>query len=179
MLLRLSTKTFEGFQLRGVGPPKPYQLRKNRECFRAQVVLNFLYFPVYGLVVEPNELEKFRQSLVARFDMLGHLPSGRGQRKSAITLIIDETTPGQASDHVGNGRRAEVKRLGQIGNPGVTFLINQLLNPFQMIFGRLGPVGRRVFQIGIRRAHSRDSSKLPAGWRAAFNRTVSSFGGNS
>ena len=107
-----------------LGSPESNQLRKRFERFGRQVVLDVLDLAVDCVRVQPKKLEKLRESLVTRFDMLGYLASGKGQSKAPVSFIIDETAARKPANHVRNRRSAQVQTRRKICNARVTFLID-------------------------------------------------------
>ena len=94
---------------------------------------------VHGLGVKANEFQEFSEDLMAGLDVLSHLPSSRREREPAIAFIVDEATLGQPPHHIGNSPGAETERGSQIRDAGIPLLLDQFLNPLQMILCGLGP----------------------------------------
>jgi hypothetical protein len=117
-------------------------------------------FTIHGLVIQPQERQEFTERLVPGFDVLGHLSSGRRQRKPAITFVIDKAAAGEPADHIRNRRGAEVQGGGQICDPRVTFLLDQFLNPFEVIFCGLRAVPGWLLRLSSR-CHADGLSEAP------------------
>jgi len=82
--------------------PKPDELGKNLEGFGLEVVFDGFDLLFHSIGTQAKEIEHFRESLVAHFDMVGHGAALGGKRETAIFLVIHKAAPGEAAHHVGH-----------------------------------------------------------------------------
>src|SRR6267154_5111482 len=118
-------------------------------------MLDILDFADNGIGVQAQKLKEFCESLVAGFNVLSYLPTGGCQGESPIPLIIDKATPGEPPHHVRYGRSAEIERRGKIGNASIAFLLDQLLDPLQMVFAGFRASGVRRLCLSSACGHAR------------------------
>ena len=94
------SKAFKRIQLTGVRSPKTYQLRKDSQRFGPQMMLDSLDFPAYRIGIQTDQLQELGKGFVPGLDILRYLMPRRGERKSAVSFIIDKATPRQPAHHV-------------------------------------------------------------------------------
>src|SRR6185436_20905290 len=65
----------------------------------------------------------------------------RRQYQSPIFLVNDQPLLVQFLDHAGDGSLGDIQRGSDVCHAGITLVVDQLVNPFEIIFGALGGGG--------------------------------------
>ncbi len=125
----------ESLKLARIGLPETDEPGKDAEGPGFEMVLDHFDFLVHGLRAQAEESKEFRQGLVAHFDVAGDSAALGSESKAAVFFVIDESAGGERADHVGHGRTAEAQRYRHVGHTGITLLVNQLLDPLEMVLG--------------------------------------------
>ena len=124
----------ERLQLFGVRFPKVDQLGEHLQGLRTQMVLDVFHFLFDRFCPEPKQSQKLGQRLVPRLDPGGHGAAFHREGEPSILFVVQQTPGRQAPHHVGDGGRRQAQFLGHVYHAGVTLLIHQLGDPFQVIF---------------------------------------------
>ena len=135
--------------------PKAYQPRKDPQGLRAEMVLNDFDLLFDSLGTQTEQLEQLGQGLVANLDVVGHGAALGSQGEAAVLFVVHETARGEAPHHVGHGRPAEFERGGNIHDPGIALLFEELLDPFQVVFGGFRAIQHDFLRLLAQCSHRR------------------------
>ena len=162
----------ERLELFGVSAPEANQPGKHAQRLWSEMVLDHFDLLLDCLRTQAEKLEQLGQRAMPHLDVLGHSATPGGQREAAVPFIVHEPAPRQPAHHVGNRRWAEAKRGSNIRHAGITFLLHQLLDTFQVIFRGLRAICSRPIRVTGFGAHRGLPTKARGEWPAFLCRSL-------
>src|SRR5690606_2574918 len=100
----------------------------------ADVVLDAFHVPLDVRLVDAEKPQEILQQFVAFLDAPAQLFPFRRQRQAAVALVDQVLLIVQTLHHAGDGRRLHVEGGRDVADAGVALFLDQLVNPFQVIF---------------------------------------------
>src|SRR2546422_5074229 len=116
---------------------KTSEVGKNLRRVGAEMVLDTFDVLFLRLRVESEQREKAGERFVPFLNVASHALSLFGQHQPAIFFVIEVTQFAQLLHHTGDRRLLDLQRRRDVHHTGVTFLLNQLMNTLQVVFGAL------------------------------------------
>jgi hypothetical protein len=156
-------------ELAGMGAPKADELGEDLEGLGLEMMFDGFDFLLYGVGAQAEEIQHFGEGLVPDFDVLGHSAALLGEGETAVFFVIDEAAFGEAADHVGDGGAAEAKRGGEVSDAGVALLLDEFLDPLQMVLGGFGAVEGVGLGFSGRACHCGLYNRKGGRWREDFD----------
>jgi len=138
---------------------KGREVRQHRQGIGAEVMLDAFDVGPLCLGSKTEQGKEPRQRGVAMLNGECHRAPFIGEDETAILFVFDETGTGEFLHHAGHGRLPDFERGRDVHHAGVTFRLDQLMNPFEIILGALARGGWRWHDAGIKHGSGGEASR--------------------
>lgn len=113
------------------------QIRQHLDGGGAEMVFDAFDIGFLRFDVQPEQGKKAREGFVPFLNICRNSPPFFGENQAAILLVIQVPEFSQFLDHACDGGLLDAQGTGDIHDAGIALFLDQLVNPFQIIFSAL------------------------------------------